>query len=141
MPPPPPPTKLYRRLDVVDATPDAAADAAAVRAWLAMLLHRRSHPAPARVMDTLAPWSGRDLHRASYLLTRHRLRAEADGCLIARDIVDAAKVFLADQRLSSPPPSLAITPESETAAARLETPKTALRGWVVGEGTKPQPGS
>ncbi|KAI6091343.1 hypothetical protein F4821DRAFT_226966 [Hypoxylon rubiginosum] len=41
-------------------------------------------------MDKLH-WTGRDLHRASYLATRHRLRAEADGIIIAHDIHDATK--------------------------------------------------
>ncbi|KAI1769510.1 hypothetical protein GGR53DRAFT_2928 [Hypoxylon sp. FL1150] len=55
-----------------------------------MVLHRRSHPDPDRVLDRL-PWTGRDLHRASYLATRHRLRREADGIVVAHDIHDAAK--------------------------------------------------
>lgn len=62
-----------------------------VRTWLLLVLHRRSHPDPERIMDKLH-WTGRDLHRASYLATRHRLRAEADGIIIAHDIHDATKV-------------------------------------------------
>lgn len=56
-----------------------------------MVLHRRSHPDPERIMAKLK-WVGRDLHRSSYLATRHRLRSEADGIIIAHDIHDAAKV-------------------------------------------------
>ncbi|KAI1776851.1 hypothetical protein F4818DRAFT_411971 [Hypoxylon cercidicola] len=76
--------------DIVEHVPGKEATADDVRAWLLMVLHRRSHPDPGRVVDKLR-WSGRDLHRASYLATRHRLRAEADGMIIAHDIHDAAK--------------------------------------------------
>ncbi|KAI1806154.1 hypothetical protein F4811DRAFT_551110 [Daldinia bambusicola] len=62
-----------------------------VQTWLVMVLHRRSHPDPARILDKLK-WTGRDLHRATYLTTRYRLRAESDGWLIAYDIADAVKV-------------------------------------------------
>ncbi|KAL7627545.1 hypothetical protein AAE478_001738 [Parahypoxylon ruwenzoriense] len=75
---------------IVDAAPGRDATAEEVRAWLLMVLHRRSHPDPDRIAEKL-PWSGRDLHRATYLATRHRLRAEADGMIIAHDIHDAAK--------------------------------------------------
>ncbi|KAI0848304.1 hypothetical protein F5Y00DRAFT_262688 [Daldinia vernicosa] len=61
-----------------------------VQTWLAMVLYRRSHPDPQRILDKL-PWTGRDLHRATYLTTRYRLRTESDGWLIAYDISDAVK--------------------------------------------------
>lgn len=77
--------------DIVANVPGKDATAENVRTWLLMVLHRRSHPDPERIMDRLR-WSGRDLHRASYLATRHRLRAEADGIIIAHDIHDAVKV-------------------------------------------------
>ncbi|XXG98555.1 hypothetical protein Hte_004880 [Hypoxylon texense] len=76
--------------DIVANVPPKDADAENVRTWLLMVLHRRSHPDPERIMDKLR-WSGRDLHRASYLATRHRLRTEADSIVIAHDIHDAAK--------------------------------------------------
>ncbi|KAI0840920.1 hypothetical protein F5Y06DRAFT_262072 [Hypoxylon sp. FL0890] len=41
-------------------------------------------------MDKLQ-WTGRDLHRASYLAIRHRLWTEADGTTIAHDIRDSVK--------------------------------------------------
>ncbi|KAI0014362.1 hypothetical protein F4779DRAFT_612656 [Xylariaceae sp. FL0662B] len=63
---------------------------AEVRTWLLIVLHRRSHPQPERILDHLQ-WSGRDLHRATYLKLRHRLREEQDRRVIAHDIRDAAK--------------------------------------------------
>ncbi|KAI1650768.1 uncharacterized protein F4817DRAFT_312635 [Daldinia loculata] len=71
-----------------------------------MVLHRRSHPDPQRILDKLK-WTGRDLRRATYLTTRYRLRAESDGWPIAYDISDAVKV--------------AITPTSEA---------TKERAWI-----------
>lgn len=75
----------------MDNVPAKDATAENVQTWLVMVLHRRSHPDPQRILDKLK-WTGRDLRRATYLTTRYRLRAESDGWPIAYDISDAVKV-------------------------------------------------
>ncbi|KAI1083509.1 hypothetical protein F5B20DRAFT_527298 [Whalleya microplaca] len=76
--------------DIVNYAPSKDASPEEVRTWMLMVLHRRSHLAPETILEKLQ-WSGRDLHRATYLALRHRLRAEPDGMVIAHDIHDAAK--------------------------------------------------
>lgn len=66
-----------------------------------MVLYRRSHPDPERIMDKLN-WSGRELHRASHFSIKRRLRAESDASIIAHDVHDAAKVSLVGYE-SEPP--------------------------------------
>ncbi|KAI1505289.1 hypothetical protein F5X99DRAFT_405186 [Biscogniauxia marginata] len=84
------PTQRGSKWEIVNSAPQKDAGAQEVRTWLLKVLRRRCHPDPESVLMQM-DWSGREVHRATYLGMWHRFRSEPDGRLIAHDIHDAIK--------------------------------------------------
>ncbi|CAJ2513579.1 Uu.00g016980.m01.CDS01 [Anthostomella pinea] len=80
-----PMSRDYRDAPEQDASPEE------VHAWMLKVFARRSHPHPEQALED-TNWSGRDLHRSTYLATRRRFQLEPDGYTIAHDLCDALRV-------------------------------------------------